>query len=129
MSLFFIFWPVFMHYSLHPHIYFMHPTYILCTPPICDSLAPLCLCFSFLGLCLCINRCTLTFTSRGPYVFVSHFWACVLCLLHAPHTLLMHPIIAILFFTFIFFVINFFSIKEKMKIFWIIKNYKKIEKI
>ena len=40
------------------------------------------------------------------------FWACVLCLLHAPHILLMHPIIIIKFFfilsfTFVLFVIKF----------------------
>ena len=52
---------------LHTH------TCLLRTPPTCDSLAPLCLCFSFLGLRLCITRCTLTFTSCTPYVFVSLF--------------------------------------------------------
>ena len=64
------------------------------------------------------------------------FWACVLCLFHAPHTLLMHPIIifflSLLSFLLLNFLLSFFVIypffflkkKEKTKNVLNYKNYK-----
>jgi len=102
---------VFMYYSLDPHIYFTHPTCLLRAPPTCDSLAPLCLCLSFLGLCLCITRCTFTFTSHTPYLFVSIFCLCFMftsCTSHITHA----PYYCCFFSLLSFFVINFFLKKE-----------------
>jgi len=109
-----------MHYSLHPHIYFTHSTYLLRASPYSDNSHPLCLCFSFFGLCLCITRCTLTFILcipptycahlpyvivSHPYVFVSHFWACVYALIVAPsHLLHAAPMSLFLIFGPVFYV-------------------------
>ena len=62
--------------------------------------------------------------TRTPYVFVSHFWACVYALLVAPPTLLMHPTIVV-FFTFFFFLLVFFFFFKKGENENIL-NYKKL---
>ena len=51
------------------------------------------------------------------------FWAYVLCLLHTPHTLLIHPII-IIFFCYLFIIIIFILKRENENIL----NYKKLQK-
>jgi len=145
--------PIFTSYTsiitnLAPLPYLCHV--LLCAPPFLLSRTPvLILCCEYpwylltshpCHTCFMFTWCTLTFTSRTspaycmhlpylitrtPYVFVSHFWACVYALLVAPPTLLMHPTIFFLLLSFFLLIFFLFLKKRKWKYFKLWKITKK----